>query len=199
MAVLDFDNNAPFWEKGTWKLYMAKNYDDAVFDEWDGTNEPAIIQQIETDYEWADVWYFTDFSISIWQGDEKVISTDYCSVWEISRKAEKVPWFSATVQEILEMENLALILNAKLNTDATSWVQTIDVKRMAWTNKYQLFKFVTCPKEWKYNVFYFVKAALSSDISIPFSNLAVKDFEWATLEYEVATWWNFLVQKGVAV
>ena len=199
MAVLNFEDNAPFWEKGTWKLYIAKDYDDAVFDEWDWTNEPQIIEDIESAYTFADVWYFTDFSITIGQWDEKIINTDYCSVWEISRKAEKVPWFSATVQEILEMENLALILNAKLNKDASTWVETIDVKRMAWTNKYQLFKFVTCPKEGKYNVFYFVKAALSSDISIPFSNLAVKDFEGATLEYQVATWGNFLVQKWVAV
>ena len=65
------------------------------------------------------------------------------------------------------------------------------------TNPYQLFKFVTCPKDGKSTTFYFVKSALSSDFSIPFTNLNREDFKGVTMEFEVAEGGNFYIDKAV--
>lgn len=121
--------------------------------------------------------------------------TDYCSVGEISRKKEFVPGFKVDVQEILEMNNLAQILGAEVN--ASAGVELIGMKRIMKTNPYQVFKFETCPKGGKKNTFYFVKAALSGDIAIPFTNLNREDFVGVTLEFEVAEGGNFYIKKEI--
>lgn len=194
MAVLDLDKNAVFGENGTGKLYLCTNYTGITYDDGDGTNEDEAILALAA-LTYADIWYFEKFEASIKKGDEKIIMTDYCSVGEISRKKEFVPWFKVDVQEILEMNNLAQILWAEVN--ASAGVELIGMKRTMKTNPYQVFKFVTCPKGGKSNTFYFVKAALSGDISIPFTNLNREDFVGVTLEFEVAEWGNFYVRKEV--
>jgi hypothetical protein len=100
------------------------------------------------------------------------------------------------VQEILEMSNLSDILGTELNATVVG-SELIGMKRIMKTNPYQVFKFVTCPKAGKSNTFYFVKAALSGDISIPFTNLNREDFVGVTLEFEVAEGGNFYIKKEV--
>lgn len=195
MAILDLDKNGAFGENGTGKLYVATNYTWTIFDDGTGTNEDEAITTLAA-LTYSDVGYFEKFAISIKKGDEKVILTDYCSVWEISRKMERVPWFKVDVQEILEMNNLAQILWAVVNT-SVSWKEIIGMKRLMKQNPYQVFKFVTCPKDGKSNTFYFVKAALSGDMEIPFTNLNRDDFVGVTLEFEVAEGGNFFAQKEI--
>lgn len=194
MSVLDLDKNGLFGENGTGKLYIATNYTWTTFPDGDGTNEDEAVTTLAA-LTYADIGYFEKFEAMIKKGDEKTILTDYCDVGEISRKKEFVPWFKVDVQEILEMTNLAQILWTELNTAAG--FQLIGMKRIMKTNPYQVFKFVTCPKDGKSNTFYFVKAALSGDISMPFTNLNREDFVGVTLEFEVAEWWNFYVRKEV--
>lgn len=183
--------NTTYGENGTGKLYIATDYDNATFPEWNTTNEATTISTIESSYTFADVGYFENFSISIGQGDARVITTDYCGVGEVVRKQDKVYWFSADVQEILDMENLTLILWENLSADNNKMV----AKRSHKTLPYCLFKFVTCEKSGKQTAFYFVKSILSSDVEIPFNNLSREDFAGATMSFEVATWWNFVIDK----
>jgi hypothetical protein len=185
MAVLNLDTNALFGESGTGKLYIATDYDSAVFAQGDGTNEDASITTIEANYTFADVGYFENFAAKIAAGDEKIINTDYCDVGEISRKIERIPGFTVDVQEILDMTNLSLILGLTLNTDVVG-VETIGYKRSFGTNPYQLFKFVSCPKSGKSNTFYFVKAALTGDLELPYTNLKTNDFVGVSMEFAVA-------------
>jgi len=195
MAVLDLDKNAVFGENGTWKLYLATNFAGITYDDGNGTNEDEAITALAA-LTYSDIWYFEKFEVSIKKGDEKVIMTDYCSVGEISRKKEFVLWFKVDVQEILEMSNLSDILGTELNATQVG-SELIGMKRIMKTNPYQVFKFVTCPKGGKSNTFYFVKAALSGDISIPFTNLNREDFVGVTLEFEVAEGGNFYIKKEV--
>ena len=194
MSVLDLEKNGLFGENGTGKLYIATNYAWTTFPDGDGTNEDEAITTLAA-LTYSDIGYFEKFEPFIKKGDEKVIMTDYCDVGEISRKNELVPWFKVDVQEILEMTNLAQILWTELNTAAG--VQLIGMKRTMKTNPYQVFKFVSCPKGGKSNTFYFVKAALSADVTMPFANLNREDFAGVTLEFEVAEWGNFYVRKEV--
>lgn len=196
MSVLDIDKNGAYGENGTGKLYLCTNYTGTTFDDGTGTNEDEAITTLLA-LTYADIGYFEKFEISLKKWDEKVIMTDYCSVGEVSRKKETVPGFKVDVQEILEMNNLADILGLELNATQVG-KEIIGMKRIMKTNPYQLFKFVTCPKAGKSNTFFFVKAALSSDISIPFTNLNRDDFVGVTLEFEVAEGGNFYVQKEVA-
>ena len=204
MSVLDLENNALIWENWTWKLFIATDYDWVVFPEWNGSNQSTSIASIEADYVFADVWYFEKFVPMIKKWDEKVISSDYCNAWDISIKTEKVTWFKVGVQEILEMTNLALILGSTLQTvTPATWIkgqQIIWMKRAYKTNPFQLFKFVSCPDAlWLSNIFYFVKATLSSDINMPYMNLAKEDFVWVELEFDVSKAWNFFIKKETAV
>lgn len=195
MAVLNLDTNGTYGENGTGKLYLATNFAGLTYNDWDGTNEDEAITALLA-LTYADVGYFEKFAVSLKKGDEKVIMTDYCSVGEVSRKKETVPGFKVDVQEILEMNNLAAILGAELNTTQVG-KEIIGIKRIMKTNPYQCFKFVTCPKDGKSNTFFFVKAAMSSDMEIPFTNLNREDFVGVTLEFEVAEGGNFYVQKEV--
>lgn len=129
-------------------------------------------------------------------GEERIIETDYCSVGEISRKIERIPGFSVDVQEIMDMSNLALILGTELNT--SGGYETIGMKRRQRTNPYQLFKFVTCPKDGLSNTFYFVKTALSGDVEVPVINLNRNDFAGVSLEFDVAEGGNVFIQKATA-
>jgi hypothetical protein len=54
------------------------------------------------------------------------------------------------------------------------------------TSKYFIFKFITCPKDGKYNVLYHVKSVRTSDVQLPVKNLAKDEFVGSTMEYEVA-------------
>lgn len=198
MAVFDINLNATTGENGTWKLLIATDYNWEVFDTWDWTNESAIISELEQ-FTFADMWYYENFQAFVNQWEERIIETDYCGVGEISNKQENIDWFSVDLQEVLEMDNLALILGNVLYTDEGTWEQIIVRKRTMRTKPYLLFKFITCPKEWKYNVFYFVKSRLSNDVSIPFTNLSREDFVGTTMEFEVAKSWNFVIQKWVEV
>lgn len=195
MAVFDLESNALFGENGTGKLFIATDYDGAVFDRGTGTNESAIVAALEA-YTFADVGYFEAFSPFINQGEERIIATDYCGVGEISNKKENVYGFSVTVQEILEMENLALILGEELGVSGA--VETIAMKRAMVSKPYHLFKFVTCPKDGVYNAFYFVKSRLSNDVAIPVNNLSREDFAGTEMEFEVSKAGNFVIQKGIA-
>ena len=120
MAVLDLEGNSTLGENGTGKLFIATDYDGAVFDKWNGTNEDTIVSSIEANYSFADVWFFENMELSYALGDERIITTDYCWVWEISRKQDKIAWFWVDIQEILEMENFALILGETLATSGTA-------------------------------------------------------------------------------
>ena len=199
MAVLDLEANGLFGENLTGKLYIATDYDGAVFPLWDGTNEKTAVTAIEADYIFADVWYFENFATVIKQGDERIITTDYCEVGEISRKVNKIPWFTVDVQEILEMDNLALILWVEVQHDTTVWSEAdyLSIKNTKQTNPYQLFKFVTCPKDGNSNTFYFVKCALASDVTMPVTNLQKNDFVGVSLEFDVADSGNMFIKKQV--
>lgn len=195
MSVLNLDTNGLFGENGTGKLYLATNYTGITFDDGNGTNEDEAVTTLAA-LTYSDIGYFEKFEINLKKGDEKIIMTDYCSVGEISRKKETVPWFKVDVQEILEMSNLAQILGYEVNS-TVAWTSLIGMKRIMKTNPYQVFKFVTCPKDGKSNTFYFVKAALSGDVKMPFTNLNRDDFVGVTLEFEVAEGGNFYIKKEV--
>lgn len=198
MAIFNFDENSTSGENGTGKLLIATDYAWEVFDAGDWTNEDALVAQLEN-FTFADVWYYENFAVNIAQGEERIIETDYCGVGEISNKQENVDWFSVDLQEVLEMENLSLILWDELFTDGVTGEEIIFRKRTMKSKPYQLFKFITCPKDWKVNIFYFVKSRLSNDVSIPFTNLSRNDFAWTTLEFEVSKSWNFAIRKNVTV
>lgn len=193
MPALDLDKNATYGDNWVWRLFIATDYDGSVLASWDWTNEASLISTLDT-FTFADVWYFENFSTNLAQWDERVINTDYCGVGVIKRKQDKVPWFSVDVQEILEMENLALILWEELATDVDE--QMIVMKRTQKDKPYQLFKFETCPKDGVSNVFYFVRSYLSNDVNIPFNNLAREDFVWVTLEFTVDEWGNYAIYKN---
>lgn len=195
MSVLNLDANGLFGENGVGKLYMATNFAGLTYADGNGTNEDEAVTALAL-LTYADIGYFEKFEISLKKGDEKVIMTDYCDIGEISRKKETVPGFKVDVQEILEMSNLAQILGYTVNTTLVN-NELIGMKRIMKTNPYQCFKFVTCPKNGKSNTFYFVKSALSSDVTMPFTNLNRDDFVGVTLEFEVAEGGNFYIQKGV--
>lgn len=201
MAVLDLEANSTLWENGTGKLFIATDYDGAVFDKWNGTNEDTIVSSIEANYSFADVWFFENMELSYALWDERIITTDYCGVWEISRKQDKIAWFWVDIQEILEMENFALILGETLATSGTApnEVETIVMKRTKETKPYHLFKFVSCPKNGKYNVYYFVKTNLSSDFNVPLVNLQQNDASYPRLEFAVAESGNHIIRKWLEV
>ena len=194
MAVMNFEQNALYGDNGTGKLFLCTNYEGATYAHGDGTNETAALATLDA-LTYADIGFFENFEVSLKSGETKSISTDYCEQGEISSKTERVPGFKVDVQEILEMNNLATILGYNLNngTDA----KIIGMKRKMGTNPYHLFKFVTCPKKGKSNTFYFVKASLSGDITMPFTNLKRSDFAGVTLEFEVAEGGNFFIKKEI--
>lgn len=196
MAVLDFEANALFGEDWSGKLYIATDYDGSVLADWTWTNEKSQVTTLEAFTFW-DLWYFKNFEATIKAGDERVVTSDYCWAGELSRKAEKIAWFSFELQEVLEMSNLSLMLWAELMTD--TGVEYISMKRKFKTKPYQLFKFESCPKDWKKNVMYFVRAVHTGDIALPVVNLSENDFVWTTIEHEIAKWWNHLIVKGVVV
>ena len=202
MAVLQFEKNAMVWDEWTWILYIATDYDGTIYPDGDGTNEATSIADIESKFTFADVWYFENFAPYVKNGDEKVITTDYSYVLEIIRKSQVVTWFTVDIQEILEMNNLALILWVKLQTTtatATEKGSEIIWMKRAWGSKpYHLFKFVSTPNaDWLSNVFYFVKTVLVSDMNMPYINLENEDFAWVNLDFEVGKWWNFFIQKEI--
>lgn len=198
MAVLDLDSNGLIGENGTGKIYIATDYDGTTYTDGDGTNSDAFITAIETDFTFADVGLFENASYSVANGEERIINTDYCGIGEVQRKSEKVTSFSFDLQDILEMTNLSQMLGASLETNAGG-DEIINIKRIMKTKPYQLFKFETCPKNGKKDVFYFVKAVLSNDITFPFTNLDRNDFAGVNFEHEVASGGNFFIQKGLAV
>lgn len=203
MWVLNFDENALIWENGTGILSIATDYDGSVFADWDWTNEATSITAIEL-FTFADVGYFENFAPYVKKGDERVIMTDYCDVQEISRKLEKITWFTFDMQEVLEMANLALMLGQSLETVA-AWVgtkgtETIWMKRIMKTQPFQLFKFVSCPdSNGLSNIFYFVKAVFNADIALPYTNLSKDDFAGVTFDHEVAKSGNMFIKKETAV
>ena len=197
MAVLDFDANALTGENGVGKLYIATDYSGAVYPNGDGQNEKASVTELAK-LTFADLGFFEKFEISYKKGEEKIIQSDYCGHTEISAKSEQIPGFKADIHEILEMNNLAQIIGATVKKE-TGGEEIIVTKRQMTTRPYMCFKFVTCPKDGKYNVFYFTKARLTGDIAIPFTNLAREDFSGVTLEFESASGGNLVIQKGVAV
>lgn len=196
MAVLDLEANGLFGENGAGILSIATDYDGATFADGTGTNEDETLTTIAADYTFADVGYFENFAIKYKNGEEKVITTDYCDVGEISRKSEQVAGFSVDVQEIMELTNLTLIIGAELNATQAG-AQSVVIKRKQRTKPYHLFKFVTCPKDGNSITFYFVKACLIGDINIPVINLNRQDFVGTTMEFEVAEAGNFVIKKDV--
>lgn len=197
MAVLDLDSNGLIGENGTGKIYIATDYDGTTYADGDGTNSDAFITAIEANFTFADVGLFENASYAVANGEERIIETDYCGIGEVQRKSEKVTSFSFDLQDILEMTNLSQMLGASLET--ATGVEIINMKRTMKTKPYQLFKFETCPKNGKKDVFYFVKAVLSNDVTFPFINLDRNDFAGVTFEHEVASGGNFFIQKGVTV
>lgn len=204
MWVLDLENNALIWDNGTGKMFIATDYDWAVFDNWTWANESTSIASIETNYTWGDLGFFEKFIPHLKKWDTKKISCDYEWAWDISIKSERVAWFSIWILEILDMTNLAKILWTELQTVTPAtwikWQEIIWMKRAYKTDPFQLFKFVSVPDaNWLYNIFYFVKTTLASDMNMPYTNLAKEDFAWVTLEFEVARAWNFFIKKETAI
>lgn len=196
MGALDLEANGSYWENGAGILYIATDYDGTTYADGNGTNEDNSIASIEGAFTFADIGYFENFAWKLKAGDERVIETDYCDVGEISRKAEQVAGFSVDVQEIMNMENLALMLGVELN-ETVSGHQTIGMKRIQRTKPYLLFKFVTCPKDGLSNTFYFVKSVVVGDMEVPVINLNRSDFAGVSMEFEVAEGGNFFVDKDV--
>lgn len=197
MAVLDLNKNAPISENWTWKISIALDYDWKVYNSWTWlVTDKEKIEDIEASYNFGDLWYFQDFQFSIWQWDTKTIDTDYCWVGEILAQVQDTVSFSFVTQEILEMQNLALVLWEKLYTDTTTGEEVI-VKKVEMVSKpYLLIKFETCPDdEDKVNTFYFVKSRLSWELSIAYQNMARWDFTWTTMSFEVAKGWNLIIDK----
>jgi hypothetical protein len=42
-----------------------------------------------------------------------------------------------------------------------------------------------------------VKSVRTGDIEMPMTNLKTEDFEWVTLEFEIASGWNFFISKDI--
>lgn len=196
MGVLDFDANASYGESGSGQLFVATDYDGALFADGTWSNEGTSIATIEGNYSFADVGYFEDFIVKHKAGEDRVIPTDYVGIGEIKRTTERVQGFTVVVQEILEMENLALIFGVSLQTAAGH--QRIGIKRKQRTIPYMLFKFVTAPRDSLSQTYYFVKAVLIGDVEIPVTNLNKGDFVGTPLEFEVASGGNFFMDKDTA-
>lgn len=195
MAVTNLPENATYGENGTGKLFIATNYDGAVFD----TTEDKTKQAISTlaGLTWSDVGYFENFEITIKEWDTRSIKTDYCGAGEIMSKTTRRTGFKADVQEILEMSNLAQILWEQVITGDNN-EQIINIKAKSATKPAFAFKFESCPRDGKRNVYYFVKTRLTGDVAIPFNNLMNTDFSGTTLEFEGADGGNFFIQKGIS-
>lgn len=196
MGALDLESNGMYGENGSGILYIATNYTNTTFDEGDGTDEDEFIATIEGTHTFSDVGYFENFAWKVKSGDERIIETDHCGVGEISRKKERVAGFSVDVQEILNMPTLALMLGVELNSTQTGH-EIIGMKRVQKTNPYQLFKFVTCPKNGLSNTLYFVKAVMIGDIDVPVINLNRNDFAGVPIEFEIAKSGNFFIDKDI--
>jgi hypothetical protein len=194
---LDFENNWNFWENGAWKIYIATDYDGATFPAWDGTNEDAITAQIENDYTFEDVWFFDTFTHWQGAGESRVVNSDYCGAGEIMNKSSRTWNLSFNAQEIYNLPILAKLLNGFVKI--TDWIETLVTKKASNTNSYQLIKFVSCPKNGKYNIFYFVKYFLDWDISIQETNLDTWDFSPVALNFTQANGWNWIIRKNIPV
>lgn len=197
MAVYDFRANTTAGEDGVGKLYMATNYEGQVYPDGNAENEANSIKELEK-LTFTEVGFFEKFEISIKEGDEKKIQSDVCSQTDVSVKSTQTSGFKADIYEILEMSNLAQILGTKIKKEDNG-EEIIGMKTIARTKPYQCFKFVSCPKDGKVNVYYFVKCSLKGDITIPFTNLAREDFAGVSMEFENALGGNFFLQKGKAV
>lgn len=196
MSVLNFEANASFGENGSGKLFIATDYDGAVLDDGTGSNEAAQVALIEWNYTFADVGYFENFAWKLKAGEEKVIGTDYQDVAEISRKSEKVAGFTVDLQEVLELNNLALILGVSVQSSGGH--EYISMKRKQRTKPYHLFKFVTAPRNGLSQTYYFVKTAMIGDIEVGVVNLNKNDFVGTPFEFEIASAGNFILDKDVA-
>jgi len=203
MAVLNFAQNAMTGENGSWILSIATNYTGTTYADWNGANESISIAAIEA-LTFADIGYFENFSVYIKKGNERIITTDYTDVQEISRKQEKITWFTFDLQEVLEMTNLGKLLNASVEVVAqwvwTKWQEIIGMKRITKTQPFQLFRFVSAPDaNGLSNVFYFVKAVMTGDLALPYTNLSKNDFTGVTFDHEVAQSGNMFIKKEVSV
>lgn len=197
MPIKDIENNNLHWEDWTGKISVVE-YTNEIFPVWDWTNEDEAIAILDA-LTYEDLGYYENYDASITKWDEKIVNTDYCGAGEIKRTIEDVPKFSYDTQEILNMPLLAKILWRAINIDSATWEEIIQVNRKMSTSKYFIFKFVTCPKDGKYNILYHVKAVRTSDIQLPVKNLIKDEFVGSTMEYEVAKGWSFFIKKWVAV
>ena len=197
MPIKDIENNNLHWEDWTGKISVVE-YTNEIFPVWDWTNEDEAIAILDA-LTYEDLGYYENYDASITKWDEKIVNTDYCGAGEIKRTIEDVPKFSYDTQEILNMPLLAKILWRAINIDSATWEEIIQVNRKMSTSKYFIFKFVTCPKDGKYNILYHVKAVRTSDIQLPVKNLIKDEFVGSTMEYEVAKWGSFFIKKWVAV
>jgi hypothetical protein len=197
--ILDFENNWNFWENWAWKIYLATNYDGATFPVWDGTNEDAIVAQIESAYTFEDFWFFDTFAHGQSAWDSRVVGSDYCWAGEIMNKVNRTGNLSFNWQEVYNLPLLAKILGWAVKTDAETGIETLVTKKSSNSNNYQLIKFVSCPKNGKYKIFYFIKYTLDGDINITETNLDNWDFSPVAISYVQADSGNWIIKKNIPV
>jgi len=279
----DFSSSSWTGTSGSGVLQWASNYDNAVYDHWDGTNEAAQIAIIESTYTFESMGLFVNFTPSITNGDERIINTDVCDVWELLRTQEKITAVSVDLQNFFNVDLIAkafglskqtipwtlvtgasqvtvswayaynqFIKIANQNGDwsavsitsvtgAIDWLLVSETDYFVWPNGVwetgitiidsttvttmaqaftivynytpadtkilsmkrkqlvvpgQLLKFTSCPDaDWKVDILYFVNAKLNSDYEMPMTNLLDNDFTPASITFEVARGWNFLMSK----
>lgn len=101
-----------------WLLFIAADYPtngSVTFPNGDGTNEDEIITDISA-YNFDNVWWFTDASISHTIENEKIKQSDACDNEEIDNSADLIPTLTATLQEIGDIDLFATMIGQSVQT-----------------------------------------------------------------------------------
>jgi len=86
-----------------------------TFPNGDGTNEDEIISQMSA-YNFDNVGYFTDASISHTLENEKIKESDSCGNTEIDNSVDLIPTLTATLQEIGNINLFAELIGQSVQT-----------------------------------------------------------------------------------
>lgn len=100
-------------------IEVATNWDGTTFADGDGTNEAAILAQLEA-LTFKNLGLFKDFQFVHSLEDEKIINSDACGVGEVDRSIVLTPRAEFTRQEVDNLEEIARMYGLSLvNVTAT--------------------------------------------------------------------------------
>jgi hypothetical protein len=99
-------------------MYISPDYPTSgsvTFANGDGSNEDEIISEISA-YNFDDIGYFTDCSISHTIENEKTKESDSCGNTEIDNSLDLIPTITATLQEIGNIDLFAELIGQSVQT-----------------------------------------------------------------------------------